>query len=83
MKNFVFQNPTRLVFGRGQIAKLASLIPSDARLMITFDGGNVKKNGVYEQVVEALKGREWEEFWGIEPNPSIETLKKADRKSVV
>lgn len=77
MKNFVFQNPTRLVFGRGQIAKLASLIPSDARLMITFGGGSVKKNGVYEQVVEALKGREWEEFWGIEPNPSIETLKKA------
>lgn len=77
MNNFVFQNPTRLVFGRGQIARLASLIPSDARLMITFGGGSVKKNGVYDQVVEALKGREWEEFWGIEPNPAIETLKKA------
>ena len=77
MNNFVFQNPTRLVFGRGQIAKLSSLIPSDARLMITFGGGSVKKNGVYDQVVEALKGREWEEFWGIEPNPAIETLKKA------
>ena len=75
MNNFVFQNPTRLVFGRGQIARLASLIPSDARLMITFGGGSVKKNGVYNQVVEALKGREWEEFWGIEPNPAIETLK--------
>jgi NADP-dependent alcohol dehydrogenase len=45
--------------------------------MITFGGGSVKKNGVYDQVVEALKGREWEEFWGIEPNPAIETLKKA------
>ncbi|MBR4402370.1 MAG: iron-containing alcohol dehydrogenase [Flavobacteriales bacterium] len=77
MNNFVFQNPTRLVFGRGQIARLASLIPSEARLMITFGGGSVKKNGVYDQVVEALKGREWEEFWGIEPNPAIETLKKA------
>ena len=77
MNNFVFQNPTRLVFGRGQMAKLSSLIPSDARLMITFGGGSVKKNGVYDQVVEALKGREWEEFWGIEPNPAIETLKKA------
>lgn len=45
--------------------------------MVTFGGGSVKANGVYDQVMEALKGREITEFWGIESNPSIETLKKA------
>ena len=45
--------------------------------MITFGGGSVKKNGVYDQVIKALEGREYVEFWGIEPNPSIETLRKA------
>ncbi len=45
--------------------------------MVTFGGGSVKKNGVYEQVVRALAGREFIEFWGIEPNPSVETLRKA------
>jgi NADP-dependent alcohol dehydrogenase len=77
MNNFSFQNPTRLVFGKGQIAKLSSLIPADKKVMVTFGGGSVKKNGVYEQVVEALKGHDYIEFWGIEPNPAIETLRKA------
>ena len=77
MKNFIFQNPTKLVFGKGQISKLNELIPSDVNLMITYGGGSVKKNGVYDQVIEALKGREYTEFWGIEPNPRVETLRKA------
>ena len=45
--------------------------------MVTFGGGSVKKNGVYEQVTAALAGRDYIEFWGIEPNPSIETLREA------
>ena len=77
MKNFVFQNPTKLVFGKGQITRLAKLIPADARIMITFGGGSVKRNGVYEQVKSALSSIEHCEFWGIEPNPSVETLRKA------
>lgn len=77
MKNFVFQNPTKLVFGRGEIARLPKLIPAGARVMVTFGGGSVKHNGVYDQVKEALAGFEHTEFWGIEPNPSVETLRKA------
>lgn len=79
MKNFIFQNPTQLVFGKGQITRLSELIPTDVRLMVTFGGGSVKKNGVYEQVTDALKGREYMEFWGIEANPRVETLRKAIR----
>lgn len=77
MKNFTFQNPTKLVFGKGQIAKLSNLIPADASLMITYGFGSVKKNGVYDQVVDSLKDRKYIEFWGIEANPHVETLRKA------
>lgn len=45
--------------------------------MITFGGGSVKKNGVYDQVKAALSQYDTVEFWGIEPNPAIETLRKA------
>lgn len=77
MNNFIFQNPTRLIFGKGMIAELSRAIPTDKRIMITFGGGSVKKNGVYEQVIQALKGHNYVEFWGIEPNPAVETLRKA------
>ena len=77
MENFIFQNPGKLIMGRGMIARLAKEIPSDKRIMITFGGGSVKKNGVYDQVKEALKNHYTVEFWGIEPNPAIETLRKA------
>ena len=77
MNNFIFQNPTKLIFGKGMIKEIASQIPAGKKIMITFGGGSVKKNGVYEQVIEALAGREYTEFWGIESNPSIETLRKA------
>ena len=77
MENFIFQNPVKLIMGRGMIARLAKEIPSDKRIMITFGGGSVKKNGVYDQVKEALKNHYTVEFWGIEPNPAIETLRKA------
>ena len=78
MQNFTFYNPTRLVFGKGMIARLKNEIPSSVhRIMITFGGGSVKRNGIYDQVVEALEGRDFIEFWGIEPNPAVETLRKA------
>ena len=79
MNNFIYHNPTKLVFGKGQIARLPKLIPAGKRIMLTFGGGSVKRNGVYDQVVAALEGRDLVEFWGIEANPSVET----DRKSVV
>ena len=77
MENFIFQNPVKLIMGHGMIARLSKEIPSDKRIMITFGGGSVKKNGVYDQVKEALKHHFTVEFWGIEPNPAIETLRKA------
>ena len=77
MNIFQFQNPTKLIFGKGQIAKLANEIPLDKKILLTFGGGSVKQNGVYDQVKEALKNHNCVEFWGIEPNPTVETLRKA------
>lgn len=77
MYNFTFQNPTKLVFGKGEIAQLSTLIPTEKKVMITFGGGSVKSNGVYEQVIAALKNHNCIEFWGIEPNPEVETVRKA------
>ena len=46
MNNFVFQNTTKLILGKGEIAKLAGLLPKDKRILVTFGGGSVKRNGV-------------------------------------
>ncbi len=77
MNNFSYCNTTRIHFGQGQIAKIRDEIPADARVLITYGGGSIKKNGVMDQVQTALEGRIYFEFGGIEPNPHFETLMKA------
>lgn len=74
MYNFTFQNPTKLVFGKGQITQLANLIPADKKIMITYGGGSIFRNGIYNQVKEALRHHNVSEFGGIEPNPEYQTL---------
>lgn len=77
MNNFSFRNPTRIHFGKGQIAKIKEEIPADARVLITYGGGSIKKNGVLAQVHAALENITFFEFGGIEPNPHFETLMNA------
>lgn len=77
MNNFQFYNPVKIIFGKGQIAAVAKEVPENARVMITYGGGSIKKNGVYGQVMEALKNHQVIEFQGIEPNPRYETLMQA------
>lgn len=77
MQNFTFHNPVKILFGEGQIAQIAREIPADARILVTYGGGSIKANGVYDQVMQALSGRDVREFGGIEPNPRYETLMRA------
>ena len=77
MLNFELYNPTNLVFGKGQIEKLATLVPQGAKILITYGGGSIFKNGIHAQVIANLKGFEIVEFGGIEANPHFETLMKA------
>ncbi|WP_024873398.1 iron-containing alcohol dehydrogenase [Tolumonas lignilytica] len=77
MNNFSYRNTTQIHFGQGQIAKIRDEMPADARVLITYGGGSIKKNGVMDQVLTALEGTTYFEFGGIEPNPHFETLMKA------
>ena len=77
MENFIFQNPTKIVFGAGQIAALTDLVPAQSRILLLYGGGSIKTNGVYDQVVSALKGHEIVELGGIEANPDFDTLMPA------
>ncbi|RDI56893.1 iron-containing alcohol dehydrogenase [Flavobacterium glaciei] len=77
MLNFELYNPTNLVFGKGQIEKLSTLVPQGAKILLAYGGGSIFKNGIHEQVINNLKGFEILEFAGIEPNPHFETLMKA------
>ncbi|RKS94946.1 NADP-dependent alcohol dehydrogenase [Flavobacterium limicola] len=77
MLNFELYNPTNLVFGKGQIEKLSTLVPKGAKILLAYGGGSIFKNGIHEQVINNLKGFEIVEFGGIEPNPHFETLMKA------
>jgi NADP-dependent alcohol dehydrogenase len=77
MLNFTYQNPTKILFGKGQIANIPAEIPADAKVLLTYGGGSIHRNGVYEQTRKALAGHEVVEFGGIEPNPEYKTLMQA------
>ena len=80
MNNFEFFNPTRIIFGKGTIAKLSKRVPRKARVMLLYGSGSIKENGVYDQVMDALKKHEVLEFGGIEANPDYATLLKAIKR---
>ena len=77
MNNFEFYNPTRIIFGKGTIANLSNRVPRKAKVMLLYGGGSIKENGVYDQVLDALKQHKVVEFGGIEANPDYATLLKA------
>ncbi|MDD1794222.1 iron-containing alcohol dehydrogenase [Enterovibrio sp. ZSDZ42] len=74
---FTYSNPATIHFGQGQIAAITSEIPAQSKVLVIYGGGSIKKNGVYDQVSEALKDHTWLDFSGVEPNPTKETLDKA------
>lgn len=75
--NFNYQNTTKIFFGQGQISNITDAINKDSKILVIYGGGSIKKNGVYDQVAQALQGHGWIEFSGVEPNPTKETLDKA------
>lgn len=77
MQNFTFHNPTRIVFGKDRLNELADFVPQDARVLLLYGGGSVKRFGTLDKVKAALGDRPTFEFGGIEPNPRFATLSKA------
>src|SRR5690554_963625 len=81
MYNFEYKNPVKIIFGKGSIPKVNSEIPVNSKVLMLYGGGSIKKNGVYDQVMNALKDYEVSEFGGIEANPHYETCMKAIEKA--
>jgi NADP-dependent alcohol dehydrogenase len=77
MNNFNFYNPVHVVFGKDRLGELDNLIPKDAKVLVLYGGGSVKKFGTLEKVLANLGNRRVFEFGGIEPNPQYTTLMKA------
>ena len=77
MYNFEYKNPTKILFGKGQIENLSNELPQDAKILLLYGGGSIKKNGVYDQVMNALSERNVIEFGGIPPNPEYSVLMEA------
>jgi len=77
MNNFIFHNPTTILFGKDQLIGIEKMIPAHAKVLITYGGGSAKRNGLIEKVKAVLGNRKVVEFAGIEPNPHFETLMKA------
>lgn len=74
MNSFVYENATKIYFGRGGVREhLAEAVQAFGKtVMLAYGGGSIKKNGIYGEVTEALKaaGKEIVEFSGIMPNPT-------------
>lgn len=85
MDNFIYQNPTRLIFGQGQVQEqlVQQLKPFGSRVMVVYGGGSIKKNGLYDEVINLLKENKFEieELAGVEPNPKLETVRKGVEKA--
>lgn len=77
MLDFDYHNPTRIIFGKDRLDTIGSLVPADARVLITYGGGSAKRSGLIDRVRETLGNREIHEFGGIEPNPQYDTLMRA------
>ncbi|WP_449537392.1 iron-containing alcohol dehydrogenase [Ferdinandcohnia sp. Marseille-Q9671] len=79
MQNFTYYNPTKLIFGKGQLEELKNEIPQyGKKVLLVYGGGSIKRNGLYDQVSSILgeMGAEVYELPGVEPNPRLSTVRK-------
>lgn len=79
MNDFTFYNPVKLIFGKGQLPKLATELPSyGKKVLVVYGGGSIKRNGLYDELMTLLNdiGMEVHELSGVEPNPRVSTARK-------
>lgn len=75
---FVYQNPTKLIFGKGMIEHLPKEIGANKKVLLVYGGGSIKRNGVYDDVINQLHKSDCQvfELSGVEPNPRITTVER-------
>ncbi|WP_010097716.1 iron-containing alcohol dehydrogenase [Ornithinibacillus scapharcae] len=79
MNNFTYFNPTKLIFGKGQLDALPEEVKQyGTKVLMIYGGGSIKRNGIYDNVKAKLKEIDAEifELSGVEPNPRISTVRK-------
>lgn len=85
MKNFVYQNPTKIIFGEETIGQIGKEIKNNgiSKVLIIYGGGSIFKNGVYEQVTNSLKeyNVDYVEVSGVQPNPVLSKVQEAIDKA--
>ncbi|WP_199726004.1 iron-containing alcohol dehydrogenase [Leptotrichia sp. OH3620_COT-345] len=78
INNFIYRNPTKILFGKGQIKHLSKEISTyGKKILLLYGGGSIKKNGLYDEIYSQLKDFEIFELGGVEPNPRVSTARKA------
>ena len=78
MLNFDYHIPTKIFFGKGQLAKLGPEMKKYGdSVLLVYGGGSIKRTGLYDQVVEMLRqnGISWQELPGVDPNPRVESVR--------
>lgn len=77
MVKFTYHNPTKLIFGKDQIDKLAKELKQYGnKVLLVYGGGSIKTTGLYDSVQNELKDFEIFELSGVEPNPRVTTAQK-------
>ena len=76
MNTFSFWNPVKLHFGKGCITQLVNEVMPYNKVLVVYGGGSIKKNGVYDDVMNALQDKQVFELSGVEPNPRVSTARK-------
>ncbi len=81
MQNFIFHNPTKIIFGKGTINQIGNEVKKNNinKVLLLAGSGSIKMNGVYEQAVKSLRENniEWFELWDVQPNPTLEHTNRA------
>lgn len=79
MNSFIYDIPTKVYFGKGQIDKLGLEVKNyGARVLLVYGGGSIKKSGLYDNVINLLSAQKVSvfELSGVEPNPEIDTVRR-------
>ena len=82
MNNFIFQNSTKVYFGKGCVKEYLTCLTKNAQtILLAYGGGSIKRNGVYDEITGILKGagKTIVEFSGIMSNPTYAKVQEGAR----
>lgn len=83
MNDFIFSYPTKVYFGKDALKKAAAeqLDAFGSNVLLAYGGGSVKRNGIYDEVMQVLKehGKHVVEFSGIMSNPTYAKVQEGAR----